>query len=236
MGNRKGIQMSIDAKEIIAAVSLMDAKDAAQWEDDGSPKFSILQTLTNQPALTAEDVAGAIGDFKRGQKLKDAKPAVKATASEGTGIAPAGPPVTPVDLSTLDPQSPEYATAMVNAARAEDALLKAEYDAVELERNALSDRLKDLTRKRDVVISAIETYAPKISHAAAVKAIQAQTQANLAGNKLKIAAVTSVLQGAGVQPAYPSKLDQVLATRKRGPEQTANYAKFVHQAAEGRSL
>lgn len=217
----------VDANEIKAAIELMDAKDDAQWEADGSPKLDILKTLTNKPELTLDDVDEAVGAFKRGQKVKVAKHADETKPVEP--IAPA------VDLSKLDPNGPEYATEVVRVARAEDARLKVLVAEAEAVRNAAANEVKKLTAARDEQVIIIERYAPQITHAQAVKAIQAQTVKNLADTKGRVALATQALAATGQQLVYPSKLDATLAMRKRTPEQATNFAKFVHQQAQART-
>jgi hypothetical protein len=210
----------IDAKKIREAVQALDSKDDSVWEADGSPKLDILKTLTDEPTLTIDDVEEA-GIFKRGEKAKPAQAKTKTEANAKDEV----------DVSTLDPQSPEFAMAVVTKARAEDASLREEIVAHEAELEKHKAAISKLTAARDQQIIIIETYEPKISHAQAVKAIQQQTVNTLRATRERMAVATQVLGPGGTAVTYASRLDAAMASRKRTQEQTANYAKFVHQTA-----
>jgi hypothetical protein len=225
-----------DANLIASAVKQLNVKDDAQWEPDGAPKLELIQRLANDKDITVDDVQEAIGAFKRGDKLKAQPPTQsKAPESKDPALVAATAADTPAEneppLESLDPNSPEYADRIVRAARAEDGKLKAQVDDCERKREVLSDEIRKLTAARDAQIILIERFAPRISHAQAVKAIQGQTQRTLADQRVRLATAATILGPHGTPVNYASKLDASMAMRKRTAEQSANYAKFVHQSA-----
>lgn len=223
----------IDANEIKAAVALMDAKDATQWEGNGAPKLDIIQKLMGNAEVTVDDVDEALGAFKRGDAVPAAvKPAkVAKAAAPPVSTAPAVQAEPEVDISTLDRNSPEYAIAVVRVARAANAIITDAIAASEAVRDEAIKKIVGLRKQADVHIGVIERYGPKASDAESVKAIQAQTLANLKRQKEGTAIAQIALAASGGVTVFPSKLDQQLSMRKRTTEQQADYAKFVHQRA-----
>lgn len=228
----------IDAATIKTAVELLNIDDDSKWEADGTPKLSVLQTDLNNKDLTLDDVDEAIGAFKRPDpeargKGKGKGKAAKAAETPAEQGAAAVPPV--AETAEPDPLDPTTAKAQLDDARAKQAKYREHITAKEAERDAAQVDINELKVLMDEQTIRIETFEPRVSQAEAVKAIQRQTQERLANQKHNQGIAAAALQASGVQAVYPSRLDAVLATRKRSPEESKNYATYVHQQGTRRA-
>jgi hypothetical protein len=224
------------AKDIKTAVEMLDPKDDAHWEKDGSPKMSQLKQLTGNPKLTSDDVDEAVGAFKRpgGDTIGGSAPEAE---PEVVVAAPAAPvePARDRPRQAADPRDPLDARVIVEESLEALSDLRAEIDETEKARNELQEKLNELNLRKSENQRRIETYSPRITQAESVKAIQRQTIERLAAQKAAQISSAAALAAAGVHQSYPSKLDASLANRKRSPAETANYAKFVHQNAASKN-
>lgn len=226
----------VSKENIKAAVEMLDSADDALWEKDGSPSLEALRALTGNSKLTSDDVDEAVGAFKRpgGNTVgsNQGNPESKQDNEEVAVTAnPEPEPARDRPKQAPDPRDPLEAKNIVADAEQDLNVVRAEIEEVEALRNECNERLVKLNARKSHDLRQIEIYAPRISQADAVKAIQRQTQERLI--QQKSAAITSAeaLRAAGIGKTYPSVLDSHLANRRRTPEQTANYAKYVHQNA-----
>ena len=202
--------------DIKAAVELLDVKDDAQWNKDGTPKLEAVRDNLKDQTVKKEDVLAAIGDYRR----PGAEP------GPGTGGADKEDEVTAA--TPVDPT--QELVARLDAARERRDSLGREMDVEHEKIRVANHRIAQLTVLQDKEITFIEANEKQVSHAEIVKRIQKQTQERLAQTVQATQGLNEVLKQSGLG-AYPSKLDQTMALRRRTPEQQANYAKFVHQNA-----
>lgn len=218
--------------DIKAAVELMDVAADAQWNKDGTPKLDVVRENLKDQTVSKESLLAAIGEWRR--------PAAPVTPSEADIAAAAAAALAGGDRpdeTTPEPEPDEESptdkllkqVAEWRAARAEFDVQIAEQEKI---KSAADRKVHQIRVEQDKVITLIERFAPQVSQAEAVKRVQAQTRENLQRNILATSVVAAAMKQTGLQ-SYPSKLDQTLATRRRTPEQQANYAKFVHQTAAG---
>lgn len=195
--------------DIKAAVELLDVKDDAQWNKDGTPKLEAVRENLKDLTVKKEDVLAAIGDWRR--------PVAQATADEVT--------------KPTEPEDPTQALiAKLDAARARRDDVAKDMEGEHAKIRAANQRINQLTVLHDKEITFIEANEKQVNHAEIVKRIQKQTIDRLAQTKDATSAMAGVLANSGLA-VFPSKLDQTLALRRKTPEQQTNYAAYVHQNA-----
>jgi hypothetical protein len=221
------------ATDIKAAVELLDVADDNLWEANGVPKLSVIRATLKDETVQASALQRAIGDFRR--PVKNPEPA-KEEAKVETPAPIAAASTEREDNITVPPAptSTERLLAQVEAARVRRDELGDEMAAERTKRDEAARRLHELAQLQNKEIAWLEANEPQVTQAEAVKRVQAQTVARLAGGVAASHAMADILKATG-QKVFPSVLDQSLAMRKQTPEQKANYAKFVHQTAAHRA-
>lgn len=139
---------------------------------------------------------------------------------EGTG---AGPKPAEAKESAL----PDPVKMVENA----DAALAELDPKIQEARQKMADAEKEfkaLVAERDTHLVIKDKYGEKLSHADAVRRIQAQTVKTLQETKDKMVLASTALRGAGLS-VFPSKLDEAMSLRKKPTDHVANHAKFIQQ-------
>jgi hypothetical protein len=231
--------------DVIAAFQKLDAKDDSLWNKDGTPKLEAIRNAAADQKISRDEMIGSIGDLRR--------PEVKAAPVEGDGGAPAAqeatPPASPPAPAaddrpdTVSPQKPHVEGVedtetpdKAKLAAAAEARIK-EIDAeIAKATPSLNDSIAEiarLTKLREKEAEVVEANTVILTHAEAVKKVQAQTIANIAANKERLALAQTALAASGFQPP-PSALDAKLRDRKPTRESIAAKAAYHKQQGEAR--
>jgi hypothetical protein len=232
--------------DVLAAFQKLAPNDDALWNKDGTPKLEAIRNAAGDQKISRDEMIGSIGD-KRRPEVKAAEPA------EGDGGAPptqeATPPATPPapaaderpdTVNAVKPEVPGVEdtetpdkTKLVAEAQSNIADIEKELATITpglADTLAEVERLKGLREKEQAVVDANTVL---LTHAEAVKKVQAQTQANIAANKERMALAQTALAASGFKPA-PSQLDASLQGRKRTPESIAAQATYYKQQGANR--
>lgn len=212
------VSQTVDQKKIVdedikAALALLDLNNDAHWVD-GKPNLQMLQEALG-PELTVEDVNRVTGGADR------------IGIARARGVIMALPDAPPVNESQIAREKVKKAeTSLVD--------LEAQIGETMTEQQALQRRLDGLHQARDRLVETVASGV-QVSHADAVKQIQMQSVRAAEAKKQALQVAAAALNVAGIGKAYPSKLDEDLAKRKRSPDHVKNMGKFVSEQAQNRN-
>lgn len=235
--------------DVLAAFQKLDAKDDSLWNKDGTPKLEAIRNAAADQKISRDEMIGSIADKRR--------PEVKAEPTQAAPPeTPPAPPAPPeVAQTQAQPPAADDRPDSVNAAKPETPgventetpdkaklVAKAQENIAEIDAAirkatpALNDSLAEvarLTKLRAKETEIVDANTVILTHAESVKKVQAQTIANIAANKERLALAQTALAASGFQQP-PSALDAKLQNRKPTPESIAAKAAYHKQQGQAR--
>jgi hypothetical protein len=249
--------MSVEKKDILTAVELLDRNDPEQWDaSNGLPVLAAVQRVMQNDKVTNADVVKALAPDPAADKPKGKATdgGTKAAATE-TVQPPVAAKTMPGDLPDPDADKQEVigelsqtelALRHADELKAAKAQLQPAVDDLERQKAELDAKLEAAKNAVIAIDVQIEETTAQISDADMVKRIQKQTQDRLKAQAEAQGKINAVMGAAGVK-AYASPLDQALAAgarrskvivkpgevfeapHPRSPEGIKNYAGWIHR-------
>jgi hypothetical protein len=234
--------------DVLAAFGRLAPDDDAAWNKDGTPKLEAIRNAAGDQKISRDEMIQSIGDLRRPvaeakPETPPAAPAVEPPAAPPEQAASqAAPPEDKPDTVNTDKPKVEGVedidtpdkTKLVAEAEARIAEIDGEVKKVAPVLNEALAEMQRLQKLRDAESAVVAENTVVLTHAEAVKRVQAQTAANAAANKQRMQIASDVLKSSGFKPAA-SALDASLAARKRTPEMAMNAAKY-HQSRQAERL
>lgn len=239
--------------DIVAAFELLEAKDDALWNADGTPKLEAIRNAAGDQRIKRDELIDAIGDRRR-PVVKESAPQEQAPTEPATqekAPDPEQPLATgATNTSAADPdadrpdtivaEKPKVAGVadentpdkqeLIEMAASRIETIDAEAREVDADLQKLNARMATLKANREKQKAIVEENQEQLTLAEAVKRVQAQTQANLRANKDRISVAAAAVKAAGASLApHASPLDAAYATRKRSPEEATRAAAYFAQ-------